>query len=294
MEIAAHPVHFISCRTKRLSICCQNTGGSDMLGGETRGLKHILAYKPPSCMGFTIVHQHCTPLATPSTWKQHQTMAHCYLLLPPGKNLSKLLVPLSMFAGHQMFCWEGEGLSNIQVCLFWRQKNRVPTKIRKQNSMTFPWLICFFPWLPFSHGFRYGYDCVSQQAWQTQTRMLPQPWKEAIPWLFHDFWEIFIFQDFSMTFHDNIFFQDFPWPWEPWKKQKQNKTPPLHIKWLAPYSIHSIKRPKWGRHQHCQNLPTACHTVPPCQTGSSITETCQGSCTVRHTHSASQQILDFC
>ena len=30
---------------------------------------------------------------------------------------------------------------------------------------------------------------------------------------FHDcsmtFWEIFIFQDFSMTFHDN-FFQDFP------------------------------------------------------------------------------------
>ena len=50
---------------------------------------------------------------------------------------------------------------------------RVPTKIWKQNSMTFPWLICFFPWLPFSHGFRYGYDCVSQHARQSQTRKLP-------------------------------------------------------------------------------------------------------------------------
>ena len=29
------------------------------------------------------------------------------------------------------------------------------------------------------------------------------------------FWEIFIFQDFSMTFHDSNFFQDFLWPWEP-------------------------------------------------------------------------------
>ena len=81
--------------------------------------------------------------------------------------------------------------------------------------MTFPWLICFFPWLPFSHGFRYGYDCISQHARQSQTRKLPWPWEQE----FHDFsmtfWEIFIFQDFSMTFHDSNFFQDFPWPWEP-------------------------------------------------------------------------------
>ena len=81
--------------------------------------------------------------------------------------------------------------------------------------MTFPWLICFFPWIPFSHDFRYGYMTVSQHARQSQTRKLPQPWEQAIPWLFHDiqllsmtFWEIFIFQDFSMTaifsriFHD--------------------------------------------------------------------------------------------
>ena len=97
-------------------------------------------------------------------------------------------------------CWERTVLDLV----------RVPTKIGKQNSMTFPWLICFFPWLPFSHGCRYGYDCVSQHARQLQTRKLPQPREEAIPWLFHDLWEIFIFEDFSMTFHGNNFLQDFP------------------------------------------------------------------------------------
>ena len=85
---------------------------------------------------------------------------------------------------------------------------RVPTKIGKQNSMTFPWLICFFPWLPFSHGFRCGYDCVSQHAQQSQTTKLPQPWEEAIPWLCHDFLGNFHIPWLSMTrifsriFHD--------------------------------------------------------------------------------------------
>ena len=92
--------------------------------------------------------------------------------------------------------WRG-----IYVVLLSARTNthRVPTKIWKQNSMTFPWLICFFPWFPFSHGFRYGYDCVSQNARQSQTRKLPQPWEEAIPRLFHDFpWQQF-FPGFSMT-----------------------------------------------------------------------------------------------
>ena len=85
---------------------------------------------------------------------------------------------------------------------------RVPTKIRKHDSMTFPWLICFFPWLAFSHGFRYGYDCVSQHARQSQTRKLPQPWEEAIPWLFRKFSYSKTFPWLSMTtifsriFHD--------------------------------------------------------------------------------------------
>ena len=77
--------------------------------------------------------------------------------------------------------------------------NRVPTKIGKENSMTFPRLTCLFPWLPFSHGFRYGYDCVLQHARQSHTRKLPLPWEEAIPWLFGKF-------SYSKTF---------PWPWEP-------------------------------------------------------------------------------
>ena len=83
---------------------------------------------------------------------------------------------------------------------------RVPTKIGKQDSMTFPWLICFFPWLPFSHGFRYGYDCVSQHARQSQTRKLPQPWEEAIPWLSMTFWEIF---SYSKAFPWQQFFPGF-------------------------------------------------------------------------------------
>ena len=70
-----------------------------------------------------------------------------------------------------------------------------------------------FPWLPFSHGFRYGYDCVSQHARQSQTRKLPQPREQAIPWLFHDFLGNF---HIPRLFHDSNFFQDFPWPWEPW------------------------------------------------------------------------------
>ena len=68
--------------------------------------------------------------------------------------------------------------------------------------MIFPRLICLFPWLPFSHGFRYGYDGVSQHARQSQTRKLPQPWEEAIPWLFHDF---------LGNFHIPRLFHDFPW-----------------------------------------------------------------------------------
>ena len=67
--------------------------------------------------------------------------------------------------------------------------------------MTFPWLICFFPRLPFSHGFRYGYDCVSQHAQQSQTRKLPQP-SEAIPWLFGKF-------SYSKTFPWQQFFAGF-------------------------------------------------------------------------------------
>ena len=85
---------------------------------------------------------------------------------------------------------------------------RVPTKIWKQNSMTFPWLICFFPWLPFSHGFRYGYDCISQHARQSQTRKLPQPQEQAIPWLFHD---ILLLSMTLGNFHIPRLFHDFPW-----------------------------------------------------------------------------------
>ena len=89
---------------------------------------------------------------------------------------------------------------------------RVPTKIWKRNSMTFPWLICFFPWLSFSHGFRYGYDCISQHARQSQTRKLPWPWEHAnsmtFPWLFGKFSYSKTFPWLSMTelfsriFHD--------------------------------------------------------------------------------------------
>ena len=89
--------------------------------------------------------------------------------------------------------------------------------------MTFPWLLCFFPWLPFSHAFRHGYDCVWQHAQQLQTRKLPYSHDNKqfhdfsmtssyFPWLFGKF-------SYSKTFHDfpwQPFCQDFPWPWEPW------------------------------------------------------------------------------
>ena len=88
-------------------------------------------------------------------------------------------------------------------------KIRVPTKIRKQNSMTFPWF--FHDWLAFFHDSHSHMASdmvimgVSQHARQSQTRKLPhspQPWEEAIPWLFHDF---------LGNFHIPRLFHDFPW-----------------------------------------------------------------------------------
>ena len=38
-------------------------------------------------------------------------------------------------------------------------------------------------------------------TWQSQTRKLPQPWEQAIPWLFHDF---------LGSFHIPRLFHDFP------------------------------------------------------------------------------------
>ena len=86
--------------------------------------------------------------------------------------------------------------------------HRVPTKLWKQNSMTFPRLICFFPWLPFSHGFRYGYNCLttcttvgkSKAAIAMRTsNSMTFPWHLAT---LHDFLRNF---DIPRLFHD------FPW-----------------------------------------------------------------------------------
>ena len=178
--------------------------------------------------------------------------------------------------------------------------------------MTFPWLICFCPWLPFSHGFRYGYDCVSQHARQSQTRKLPQPWEEAmgfavrvrsagqkygptchqrdradvtefvtlvrlsslgqhfgvlalagykrrksaltagpVPWLFQDFLGNF---HIPRLFHDfpwQLFFQDFPRPWEPWVLV----TPPKTLFFLLVlHFVHFVQWTIWTDF-HCNHLP---------------------------------------
>ena len=106
---------------------------------------------------------------------------------------------------------------NLFVFMQQQWESRVPTKIWKWNSMTFPWLICFFPWLSlsFSHGFRYGYDSVSQHAPLSQLESCHSHENRAIPWLFHDIqllfmtvweirkiWRLFHDSNFSRIFHD--------------------------------------------------------------------------------------------
>ena len=97
---------------------------------------------------------------------------------------------------HCMELWLREGSSSDQA------QPQACTGFPQKSENRIPWLICFFPWLPFSHGFRYGYDCVSQHARQSQTGKLTQPWEQAIPWLFHDF---------LGNFHIPRLFHDFPW-----------------------------------------------------------------------------------
>ena len=116
-------------------------------------------------------------------------------------------------------------ISNPTGSLGWEFSTRFPQKFAKW----IPWL--FHDWFASFHDSHSQMILdmvmtVSQHARQSQTRKLPLPWEQAIPWLFHDirllsmaFWEILIFQDFSRTFHDSNFFQDFPWPWEPCLKQ---------------------------------------------------------------------------
>ena len=121
---------------------------------------------------------------------------------------------------------------------------RVPTEIWKQNSMTFPWLNCCFPWLPFWHGFQNQtrYDglhlpsqpsvpptillmtctsiIISIWAVSDQGTIFVSPTPKIQNYLehklmqFHDFSMTFHkfskFPDFSLTFHDHKFFQDFP------------------------------------------------------------------------------------
>ena len=86
---------------------------------------------------------------------------------------------------------------------------RVPTKIRKQDSMTFPWLICFFSmtpiltwfqiWLWLSHNMHDHHKLESCHSHEKKQ--------------FHDFSMDFLGNfHIPRLFHDNNFFQDFPWP----------------------------------------------------------------------------------
>ena len=85
----------------------------------------------------------------------------------------------------------------------------------KKSENRIPWLICFFPWLPFSWFQIWSWLCCTTCT--TITNYI-QSCHSHENKQFDDFsmtfWDIFIFQHFSMT---AIFFQDFPWPWEPWQ-----------------------------------------------------------------------------
>ena len=81
----------------------------------------------------------------------------------------------------------------------------------KKSENRIPWLICFFPGLPFSHGFTYHMVMIVLHNMHDSHKLESCHSHENKQ--FEDFsitfWDIFIFQHFSMT---GIFFQDFPWP----------------------------------------------------------------------------------